>query len=89
MSRALSTDTQPHFTTSSNFISNMDAATIRLFRDVLLYCDQMDLVGKEMFAMDGCKLSSNASKERSGTADHGYAPRNNTLKHVIKYGIMY
>ncbi|OCC15993.1 Mobile element protein [Dissulfuribacter thermophilus] len=27
----------------------------------------MGLVGKEMFALDGCKLPSNASKEWSGT----------------------
>jgi hypothetical protein len=38
-----------------------------LFRDVLLYCDQLGLIGKSMFAIDGCKISSNASKEWSGT----------------------
>jgi hypothetical protein len=34
---------------------------------VLLICDKMGLIGREMFAVDGCKLSSNASKEWSGT----------------------
>ena len=29
----------------------------------------MGLIGKEMFAIDGCKLSSNASKEWSGTRE--------------------
>ncbi|WP_067620684.1 hypothetical protein [Dissulfuribacter thermophilus] len=38
-----------------------------MFRDILLVCDEMGLVGKEMFALDGCKLPSNASKEWSGT----------------------
>ena len=34
---------------------------------MLLICDEMGLIGKEMFAVDGCKLPSNASKEWSGT----------------------
>jgi len=29
--------------------------------------DQLGLIGREMFAIDGCKLPSNASKEWSGT----------------------
>ena len=65
--RALSADTKPHFTTIANFISSMDNATIRIFRDILMICDQRGLIGKEMFAVDGCKISSNASKEWSGT----------------------
>ena len=38
-----------------------------LFRDVLLVCEEMNLLGGTMFALDGCKLPSNASKEWSGT----------------------
>jgi hypothetical protein len=38
-----------------------------LFTDVLLYCNQIGLIGKTMFAIDGCKMPSNASKEWSGT----------------------
>ncbi len=38
-----------------------------LFRDVLLLCEEMNLLGGTMFALDGCKLPSNASKEWSGT----------------------
>jgi hypothetical protein len=34
-----------------------------------MYCDQLGLIGKEMFAIDGCKISSNASKEWSGTKE--------------------
>jgi len=64
---ALSANTKPHFTTIANFISSMDEATIHIFRDILLVCDDMGLIGKEMFAIDGCKLPSNASKEWSGT----------------------
>jgi transposase len=64
---ALSADTRPHFTTIAEFISANDQETIKLFLEVLLICDEMGLIGKEMFAVDGCKLPSNASKEWSGT----------------------
>jgi len=64
---ALSADTRPHFTTIAEFISSMDKEIVQLFRDILLICDDQGLIGKEMFAIDGCKLPSNASKERSGT----------------------
>ena len=64
---ALSADTQPHFTTLASFVSGMSDDVVSLFRDVLAYCDELGLIGKEMFAIDGCKLPSNASKEQSGT----------------------
>jgi transposase len=64
---ALSADTQPHFTTIADFISTSGQEIIHLFLEILLICDEMGLIGKEMFAVDGCKLPSNASKEWSGT----------------------
>ena len=64
---ALSCDTKPHFTTIADFVSTMDKEITNLFREVLLVCDDLGLIGKEMFAIDGCKLPSNASKEWSGT----------------------
>ncbi len=64
---ALSADTQPHFTTIAEFISTSGQEIIHLFLEILLICDEMGLIGKEMFAVDGCKLPSNASKEWSGT----------------------
>lgn len=66
---ALSADTRPHFTTIADFISSADQEIIRLFLEVLLTCDEMNLIGKEMFAVDGCKMPSNASKEWSGTIE--------------------
>ena len=66
---ALSADTQPHFTTIADFISTASEEIIRLFLEVLMVCDEMDLIGKEMFAVDGCKMPSNASKEWSGTKE--------------------
>jgi len=64
---ALSADTRPHFTTIAEFISTSGQEIIHLFLEILLICDEMGLIGKEMFAVDGCKLPSNASKEWSGT----------------------
>ena len=66
---ALSGDTKPHFTTIADFVSTRDKEIAKLFRDVLLVCDAQGLIGKEMFAIDGCKLPSNASKEWSGTKE--------------------
>ena len=66
---ALSADTQPHFTTIADFISALNEEIVGLFLEVLMICDEMELIGKEMFAVDGCKLPSNASKEWSGTRE--------------------
>jgi transposase len=64
---ALSANSCPHFTTIANFVSGHSKAIAQLFRDVLWVCDRHGLIGREMFAIDGCKLPSNASKEWSGT----------------------
>ncbi len=64
---ALSADTQPHFSTLAGFISLMSEEIPAVFRDVLLVCDEMGLISKELFAIDGCKIPSNACKEWSGT----------------------
>ena len=64
---ALSANTRPHFTTIAQFVRDLGPVMMDFFVDVLLYCDELDLIGKEMFAIDGCKFSSNASKEWSGT----------------------
>jgi len=37
-----------------------------VFTQVLLICDRQGLIGREMFAIDGVKLPSNASKAKSG-----------------------
>jgi hypothetical protein len=66
---ALSCDTSPHFTTIADFIWTLDQEIINLFLEVFLVCDEMNLIGKETFAIDGVKLPSNASKEWSGTKE--------------------
>jgi transposase len=64
---ALAADTRPHFTTIAEFISSMEQQIISVFRDILTVCYAEGLIGKRMFAVDGCKISSNCSKEWSGT----------------------
>ena len=64
---ALSGDQAPHFTTIAGFVSHVGEHIAPLFAKVLYLCDQQGLIGREMFAIDGVKLPSNASKARSGT----------------------
>jgi len=64
---ALSGDSTPHWTTIAAFISGLDNTVARLFSQVLTLCDRQGLIGREMFAIDGVKLPSNASKAKSGT----------------------
>jgi transposase len=69
---ALAADSNPHFTTIADFIATLDGEIVSVFRDVLLVCDELGLIGREMFAVDGVKLPSNAAKQWSGTrADFG------------------
>ena len=65
--KALSCDTVPHYTTLASFVSGRGDEIEALFEQVLLICDEQGLLGKELFAIDGCKMSSNAAKEWSGT----------------------
>lgn len=64
---ALCGDTAPHFTTLAAFVSGLGAEAARLFAQVLYLCDRQGLIGREMFAIDGVKLPSHASKAKSGT----------------------
>ncbi|MGC4064860.1 MAG: transposase [Polyangiaceae bacterium] len=63
----LSANCRPHFTTIAAFISGLKDEIASLFGDVLIYASELGLIGKEHFAIDGCKLPSNASKKWSGT----------------------
>ena len=64
---ALSGDSQPHFTTIAGFVSSLGGDIARIFTQILFICDKQGLIGREMFAIDGVKLPSNASKAKSGT----------------------
>ena len=64
---ALSGDSRPHFTTIAHFVSTLGDQIAPIIAAVLAVCDRQGLIGREMFAIDGVKLPSNASKHRSGT----------------------
>jgi hypothetical protein len=63
---ALSGDSAPHFTTLAAFVSGLGDDVAKLFAHVLCLCDRQGLIGRQMFAIDGVKLPSNASKSKSG-----------------------
>lgn len=64
---ALACNTVPHFTTIASFVSGYSEQIEALFEQILLICHEDGLLGNELFAIDGCKLPSNAAKEWSGT----------------------
>lgn len=64
---AITGDSKPHFTTIADFVSRSRDAIAAVFAQVLTVLDKEGLIGREMFAIDGVKLPSNASKHRSGT----------------------
>jgi transposase len=64
---ALCGDQAPHFTTVAAFIRELKDEIANVFTQVLFICDAQGLIGREMFAIDGVKLPSNASKAKSGT----------------------
>ncbi len=81
---ALSCQSSPHFTTIAEFISGHCEAVESLFEQVLLVCDEQGLLGNELFAIDGCKMPSNAAKEFSGTHKE-LASKRDKIKHLINH----
>ncbi|MCB2183120.1 MAG: hypothetical protein KQH63_13885 [Desulfobulbaceae bacterium] len=43
---------QAHFGILADFISFLDKEAIAIFREVLFFCNEMGLIGKEMFAVE-------------------------------------
>jgi len=64
---AISGDSAPQFSTIATFVRELGEEASAIFTRVLLTCDRQGLIGRQMFAIDGVKLSSNADKRRSGT----------------------
>jgi transposase len=81
--KALSCDTVPHFTSIASFISSYPEAIESVFEQILLVCDEQGLLGHTLIAIDGCKMSSNAAKEHSGTLAELEAKREK-IQHQIK-----
>jgi transposase len=64
---ALSGEATPDHATIASFVSQKSKHIKDIFVQILTICAQLDLIGTELFALDGCKLPSNAAKEHSGT----------------------
>jgi transposase len=64
---ALSCGYRPDHSTIAHFVSSLQKEIESLFGNILLVCAELDLLGGTHFSLDGVKLSSNASKEWSGT----------------------
>lgn len=63
---ALSCGQHPDHSTIAAFVSSMQKEILLIFRDILMVCEDEKLLGGTLFALDGCKLPTNASKEWSG-----------------------
>jgi transposase len=63
---AISCNQRPDHSTLASFVASMKDEISPLFTDILLVCEEEKLLGGTFFALDGCKLSSNASKQWSG-----------------------
>jgi len=66
---ALSYGYAPDHSTIAAFISSMQNEISSIFSDILLVCEELDLLGGTHFSLDGVKLSANVSKEWSGTIE--------------------
>jgi len=84
--KALSCDTVPHNTTIASFISSHPQSVASIFEQILLTCDQQGLLGHELFAIDGCKMPSDASKEWSGTIKE-LTEKREKIKKLIHYHV--
>ena len=66
---ALSYGHAPDHSTIAAFVSSMQKEISSIFSDILVVCDELELLGGTHFSLDGVKLSANVSKEWSGTLD--------------------
>jgi transposase len=83
---ALSYGYAPDHSTIAAFISSMQNEISSIFSDILLVCEELDLLGGTHFSLDGVKLSANVSKEMSGTIEefkHKRDKLQEKLKRVI------
>jgi len=67
VAKALTGDMNIHWTTIAAFISGNGEKFKEVFVKVLMYCNELGLIGGENYAIDGLRLPSNASIENSGT----------------------
>jgi len=80
--KALAEGCEPDHGTIAAFISTNSEAVQGLFAQIVLQCAKLKLITGEMFAIDGCKLPSNASKEWSGTIEDLKKKRDKMKKYI-------
>lgn len=76
----------PDHSTIAHFVSSMQKEIESIFTNILLVCDQLDLLGGTHFSLDGVKLSANVAKEWSGTFEelkHKRDKLQNKLQQVL------
>jgi transposase len=84
--KALACDLEPHFTTIADFVSRQPSKMESVFEQVLLVCHEQNLLGNELFAIDGCKMRSDASKTWSGTFKE-LEEKREKIKKLIKHHV--
>jgi transposase len=67
IAKALTHDECPDHSTIAEFVSGSSEKIAGIFGQILNLCNELKLIQGSMFAIDGCRLPSNASKEWSGT----------------------
>ena len=82
--KALACDHEPHFSTITDFISSKPSDIETIFEQILLICEEQGLLGHELFAIDGCKMRSDAAKTWSGTFKE-LSEKRDKLKRMIQY----
>jgi hypothetical protein len=84
IAKALAEDSEPDHATIAAFISANGEAVKDLFAQIVVQCGQLNLITGQMFAIDGCKLPSNASKEWSGTIKELRKKRDKLKEYIEK-----
>ena len=82
VTKALAEDCEPDHSSIAAFISSNSEEVRNLFAQVLFKCSELKLITGEMFAIDGCKLPSNASKECSGKIEELKKKRDKLEKYI-------
>jgi len=82
IAKALAEGIEPDHSWIAAFISTNSEEIRDLFAQVLFKCSELKLITGEMFAIDGCKLPSNASKECSGKIEELKKKRSKLEKYI-------
>ncbi|MGI9571416.1 MAG: transposase, partial [Desulfobulbia bacterium] len=80
---ALSGNQRPDHSTIAAFVTSMKDQILPLFRDILLVCEQENLLGGTSFALDGLKLPGNASMQWSGKLSE-ISKKKHKIEHKVK-----